>query len=80
MNDSEQSLNQKKIALAQSEHAGTVIALMKDCISQTPLVADSQWATIVNTIKMDTESTMLRNMVDLIDRIKKGSLVNTDEL
>jgi len=73
--ENEQSLKQRKIALAQSEHASTIIELMKDCMSQVPLVDDkSQWKTIVNTITLDTQGTMLRTMVDLLDAIRKGSL------
>ena len=36
--ENEQNLKQRKIALAQSEHASTIIELMKDCMAQTPLV------------------------------------------
>jgi len=73
--ENEQSLKQRKIALAQSEHASTIIELMKDCMAQTPLVDDkSEWKTIVNTITLDTQSTMLRSMVDLLEAIRNGSL------
>ena len=70
----EQSIKQRKIALAQSEHASVIIELMKDCLSQVPIVADTEWQTIVNAITLDTQSTMLRNMVDLLEAIRKGSL------
>jgi hypothetical protein len=71
----DQTLKQRKIALAQSEHASTIIELMRDCMSQIPLVDDrSQWKTIVNTITLDANSTMLRAMVDLLDAIRKGSM------
>ena len=69
-----QTLTQKKIALAQSEHAPIIIELMRDCLSQTPLIADTEWKTIVNTITLDTQSTMMRSMVDLLENIRKGSL------
>jgi len=70
----EQSIKQRKIALAQSEHASVIIELMKDCLSQVPIVADTEWQTIVNAITLDTQSTMLRNMVDYLEAIRKGSL------
>jgi hypothetical protein len=70
-----QTANQKKIALAQSEFAPVVIELMKDCMSKIPLVDDkSEWKTIVNTITLDTQSTMLRTMVDYLEAIRNGSL------
>jgi hypothetical protein len=71
----DQSLIQKKIALAQSEHAPVIIELMKDIMSQIPLVDEkSEWKTIVNTITLDTQSTMLRAMVDYLEDIRKGVL------
>ena len=71
----DQNLKQKKIMLAQSEHAPIVIELMKDIMSKVPLVDDkSEWKTIVNTITLDTQSTMLRDMVDYIEKIKLGIL------
>ena len=70
-----QTQNQKKIALAQSEHAATIIELMKDCITKTELIDEkSEWHTIVNTVRLDAESTMIRRMVDYLEDIRKGSL------
>ena len=76
MEESEQSLLQKKIALAQSEHAPIIIELMKDIISKIPLVDEkSEWKTIVNTITLDTQSNMLRSMVDYLEDIRRGGLL-----
>ncbi len=72
--ENEQSLLQKKITLAQSEHASVIIELMKDCITQVPLIASTEWATIVNAITLDVQSTMLRSMADYIEDIKRGKL------
>jgi len=71
----DQNLKQKKILLAQSEHAPIIIELMKDCMLKIPLVDDrSEWKTIVNTITLDSQSNMLRMMVDYLEDIRKGSL------
>lgn len=72
--EQDQNLKQKKIILAQSEHAPVIIELMKDCLTQTPLIAKTEWETIVNTITLDAQSTMLRSMVDLLEEIRKGKL------
>lgn len=73
----EQSLIQKKIALAQSEYAPIVIELIKDCMMKAPLVDDkSQWKTIVNTITLDANSTLLREVVDYMENIRQGGLLN----
>jgi len=78
-NSSEQSLVQKKIALATSEHAPVIIELLKDCMTQGPLVAKTEWETICNTIRLETQGTMLREMVDLLENIRKGSLHDKKE-
>lgn len=70
----DQTLKQKKILLAQSEHAPIIIELMKDCMLKVPLVDKTEWQTIVNTITLDTQSTMLRDMVDYLEQIRKGVL------
>ena len=68
------TLKQKKIALAQSEHASVIIELMKDCMSQTPIVDKTEWQTIVNAVTLEVQGTMLRTMVDLLEAIRLGSL------
>ena len=70
----DQNLKQKKIILAQSEHAPVVIELMKDCLTQVPIVAETEWKTIVNAITLEVQSTMMRAMVDHLEEIRKGSL------
>lgn len=72
------SLKQKKIALAQSEHAPIIIELMKDCISKTPIVDKTEWQTIVNAITLEVQGTMLRSMVDYLESIRNGALHNPE--
>ena len=77
MTDEPQSVEQKKMALAASEHAPVIIELMKDCMSKNDLVGKTQWATIVNAITLEVQGTMLREMVDYLEAIRKGSLHET---
>lgn len=70
----EQSLKQKLIALAQSEHASSVVELIRLCRPNIPLVAGTEWQTIVNTITVDTHGTVMLGVADLIDRIRKGEI------
>jgi len=77
--ESEQSLKQKKIALATSEHAPIIIELMKDCMVSSEIVSDTEWKTIVNAITLETQGTMLRAMVDHLEAIRKGSLHEVKE-
>jgi hypothetical protein len=70
-----QTANQKKITLATSEHAATLVELMKDCVTHTDLIDEkSEWQTIINTIRMDAEASMIRRMVDYLEEIRKGLL------
>lgn len=73
--DNEQTMNQKKIALAQSGVGPVLIEMMKDIMQKVPLIGNSEWETIKNAIIIDTSSTMLRDMVNYLEDIKKGSLI-----
>lgn len=71
---SEQSMKQKKIALAQSVHAPIVIELLKDCMNRTALVGDNEFKTIVNAVTFDVQSEILIKMVDLLENIRQGKM------
>ena len=76
-NEIAQNLEQKKMALAASEHAPIIIELMKDCMSKNPeLVAKTEWQTIVNAITLEVQGTMLRTMVDYLEQIRREGLHN----
>jgi len=68
------TLKQRKIALAQSEHAPTVIELLKDCLEQSQLVGDTEFATVKNAITLDVQSNILKRMVDRLEEIRQGAL------
>ena len=72
MDENEQNLKQKKITLATSKHAPIIIELMKDCMANTPIIAKTEWETIVNAVTLEVQGTMLRAMVDLLEDIRKG--------
>ena len=74
----DQTLKQKKIALATSEHAPIIIELMKDCMPQNLIVADTEFKTLVNAITLEVQGTMLRAMVDHLEDIRSGSLHNPE--
>lgn len=71
----QQTLNQQKIALAQSGFAPIVIELVKDVLKQVPIVGNSEWETLKNAIIIDTSSEILRDLVDHLEKIKMGSLI-----
>ena len=69
-----QTLIQKKIALAQGEYAPIMIEILRECIEQVPLVGKTEWETIVNAITLDTQSSLLRRVVDRLEEIRAGAL------
>lgn len=73
--ENETTLKQKKIELANSEYAPVIIELIKDLIERSPLIGDTEYATIVNAVKFDTQSSILAGMVDHLENIRKGSLL-----
>lgn len=70
----EQSIKQQKIAFAQARNDGVLIAILKDCMEQTPLIADNEFKTLVNAITLDVQSNLLRRVVDYLEEIRTGSL------
>jgi hypothetical protein len=70
----EETLKQRKIALAQSEHYTTIVELMKDCTSKNPIIADTEFKTLVNAITLEVEANMMMRVVDYIEDIRKGIL------
>lgn len=70
----EQSLKQKKIAFAQSEHVEAVLALMRECGGVSKLVGDTEFETVVNAATLDAQSNMVTRFINQIDSIKRGGL------
>lgn len=73
-----QTLVQKKIAFAQSSHLEAVLAIIRDCTYRDKLVGDSEYATVVNAVTMDTQAQLIMDFIATIDRIKRGDLLTTE--
>lgn len=71
------SLNQKKIAFANSEHIEAVLAIMKESCHQEKLVGDDEFHTLKNAITMDAQGDMIIKFINILDFIKRGGLVTT---
>lgn len=69
-----QTKKQLKIALAQSEFAPIVIELLRECMDQTELVGDSEYSTVVNAVRFDTQSEIIRRVVEHLENIRQGAL------
>lgn len=69
-----QSIDQKKMAFAGSEHVATVIALIQECGGVSKLIGDSEFETVVNAATLDAQQNLLSKFINTIDFIKKGGL------
>ena len=72
--DSHQSLNQKKIILAQHQHADIIVEIIRDILPRVPLVGKDEWETVKNAVTIDTSNNILINLVEYLSEIKKGKL------
>ena len=71
----DQSLKQRKIALAQSEHSGAIVELMKDCMTPVnDIIGKTEWETLVKAMTLEIEGKMMVKMIDWIDKIRHGAL------
>lgn len=70
-----QSEAQKQIAFAQSGHVEAVISLLKECSRLEKLVGDTEYATIINAVTMDSQSEMIIKFINRIDFIRSGGLL-----
>lgn len=71
---SQQSLKQQKIVFANEKHDAVLVEILKDCMGQNILIAETEFKTIVNAITLDVQSNLLRRVVDYLEEIRKGSL------
>ncbi len=78
MDDTEQSINQKKIAFAQSAHIEAVLALLRESAGVPILVGETEYETVVNAVTLDAQQNLIKNFINQLDFIKKGGLVSTD--
>ena len=74
-NEVDQSMRQKMIALAQGENAPVVIALLHSCVEQRSLVTETEWQTIVNTVSMDAQATLIQNVIAKLEELRKGAFL-----
>lgn len=74
----EQTIRQKKIALAQGIDMSTLLILLRECSKHEKLVGDTEFQTIVNAVTLDAQSQLIIDFINTIDRIKRGELLTTE--
>lgn len=70
----QQSMNQKKMAFANSAHVEAVIQLLRECGGVEKLVGDTEFETLVNAITLDAQGEIMTKFISALDAIRKGSL------
>ncbi len=73
-----QTIKQKIIQLAQSEHAPVVIEILKQVVlgKAKNLVGDSEYATVVNAVTFDVQQDIIVSVIKLFESVKDGSFIN----
>jgi hypothetical protein len=74
----DQSVLQKKIAFAQSEHVAGAVEVLRACVKQRPLVGETEYATVVNAVTLDAQMSLILSFIASIDEIKQGKLLTTE--
>ncbi len=69
-----QSIKQKKIAFAQSDHIEAVIQILQECGGVSKLIGDNEFLTVVNAATLDSQQNMITKFINTIDFIKQGGL------
>lgn len=80
MQENEQSIKQKMISFSSSEHAQGAIELLKKCRTQLQtVIAEDEFHTLVNTITLEVESTLIQRLVVAVDKIRNGDITQLDQ-
>ena len=66
----DQSITQKKITFANSEHISTVILILKECGGVNTLVGENEFTTIVNAVTLDAQTDLINKFIKALDNIK----------
>lgn len=73
-----ETMMQKKARLAQGDLAPAAIEILKECMKQLPLVADSEFQTVVNAIRMDTQSDIIIEFIKRLEEIREQGIIRPD--
>ncbi len=72
-----QSIIQKQILFANNADAiAAAIEIIKSTFETTQLVGDSEYSTVVNAVKFDTQQNVMLGFLKRLDFIREGGLIN----
>lgn len=77
MEENQQTIEQKKVAFATSDHYQGAVELLKQSLTQiTSLVGDTEHKTVVNALTVEFETALIQRFVVAINNIRTGENLN----
>lgn len=73
MTENEQTLQQKAVSFATSEHYAGAVELLKRARTQLQtIVADDEFHTLMNALTLELEANLIQRFIVEVDRIRSG--------
>lgn len=73
MAETEQTIEQKKVAFATSEHYQGAVELLKQSLTEiTSLIGDNEFQTVRNAMTIEYETALVHRFVIAINNIRTG--------
>lgn len=69
--------DQEVTKLIMSEVANAIPKLLQSCVIKTKLVADSEFQTVVNAVKLDAQADLIEAVIMKIQEIRNNTNVET---
>lgn len=75
--ETEQSIQQKAVTFATSEHYAGAVELLKRSRTQlTTIIAEDEYHTLLNALTLELESNLIQRFVIEVDKIRNGDNLN----
>ena len=73
-NENQPQTMDQKLMIVSSQYPDVVIQLLKSVMDFKPLIADTEFATVVNAVTFDVRSDIMMKVTTLMNDIKNGSI------
>jgi len=75
--ENQQTIEQKVVSFANSEHYPGAVELLKRCLTEiTTLIGENEFKTMVNAMTVELETALIHRFVVQIDKIRTGENLN----
>lgn len=80
MPEMDQTLQQKKVSFATSEHYQGAVELLKQSLTEiTTLIGENEFKTLVNAMTIELETSLVQRFVVSINNIRSGDNLNQSQ-